>query len=155
MNGTTVLIIALIGAVWLLVITIMLLKMVTRYNRLTKGIRKKELRELLEHVNRKLIKQQQSLDNIEGWIKRIEINGKSHIQKVGFIRFNPFTDTGGNQSFCLSILDGDENGIVLSSLHSREQTRIYAKAITKGKTEGLELSNEEKRSIEQAKASKK
>src|SRR4030067_3702171 len=118
MNGTTVLIIALIGAVWLLVITIMLLKMVTRYNRLTKGIRKKELRELLEHVNRKLIKQQQSLDNIEGWIKRIEINGKSHIQKVGFIRFNPFTDTGGNQSFCLSILDGDENGIVLSSLHS-------------------------------------
>ena len=147
------LLITFIGTIWLLVVTILLFKMVIRYDRLTKGIKKKELRELLENTNRKLTNQQEMLDEIESWVKKLEMDGKSHIQKVGFIRFNPFTDTGGNQSFCLSILDGEENGIVISSLHSREQTRIYAKAITKGKTDELELSNEEKRSIDQAKAS--
>src|SRR4030042_4224758 len=129
MNETIQLLITFIGTIWLLVVTILLFKMVIKYDRLTKGIKKKELRELLENANRKLTNQQQMLDEIESLVKKLEMDGKSHIQKVGFIRFNPFTDTGGNQSFCLSILDGEENGIVISSLHSREQTRIYAKDI--------------------------
>ena len=75
---------------------------------------------------------------------------KSHLQKMGFVRFNPFNDTGGDQSFCLAILDGNNNGIVISSLHNRDQTRIYAKRITKGRIEGAEFSKEEKRAFEDA-----
>lgn len=75
---------------------------------------------------------------------------KSHLQKMGFVRFNPFNDTGGDQSFCLAILDGHDTGIVISSLHSREQTRIYAKRIVAGKTEGVELSREEAEALNRA-----
>ena len=75
---------------------------------------------------------------------------KSHLQKMGFVRFNPFNDTGGDQSFCLAILNGHDTGIVISSLHSREQTRIYAKRIVAGKTEGVELSREEAEALNRA-----
>ena len=75
---------------------------------------------------------------------------KSHLQKLGFVRFNPFNDTGGDQSFCLAILNGHDTGIVISSLHSREQTRIYAKRIVAGKTEGVELSREEAEALNRA-----
>jgi hypothetical protein len=75
---------------------------------------------------------------------------KSHLQKMGFVRFNPFNDTGGDQSFCLAILDGHDHGIVISSLHSREQTRIYAKQIVAGKPQGVELSREEAEAVTRA-----
>ncbi len=76
--------------------------------------------------------------------------GKFHIQKVGLLRFNPFKETGGDQSFILSLLDKQDNGIVLSGLYSRTGMRWYAKKIKEGK--GLEhtLSEEEKEAIRQA-----
>ena len=127
--------------------------MVLRYQRLTAGIKSKELRELLEDANRRLEEQKKVTEEIQKWIKLLEKDAESHIQKIGFIRFNPFTDTGGNQSFCLALLDKQNNGIIISSLHSREQTRTYAKAIKNGKTEGLELSKEEKETLNKAKSS--
>ena len=76
---------------------------------------------------------------------------KSHIQKVGFVRFNPFPQTGGDQSFSLSLLDENDNGFVLSSLHSRDTTRFYAKTIKNGQGDGYELSKEEKKAIKNSK----
>ena len=49
-------------------------------------------------------------------------------QRIGLVRFNPFEDTGGNQSFALALLDGRGDGFVVSSLHARTGTRVYAKA---------------------------
>jgi hypothetical protein len=76
---------------------------------------------------------------------------KSHIQKIGFVRFNPFPQTGGDQSFCLSLLDETDTGFVLSSLHSRDLTRFYAKTIKNGKADGYQLSKEERKAIQNAK----
>lgn len=64
------------------------------------------------------------------------------IQHVGLVRFNPFEDTGGNQSFALALLDANADGIVLSSLHSRTTTRVYVKAILAGRSDA-QLSAEE------------
>ncbi len=72
-------------------------------------------------------------------------------QRVGLVRFNPFEDTGGNQSFALALLDAEGNGWVLSSLHSRNGTRVYAKAIRGGRSEAA-LSDEESSAIKQASA---
>ena len=56
--------------------------------------------------------------------------------RVGLVRFNPFEgDTGGNQSFALALLGGRGDGFVVSSLHARAVTRMYAKAITAGSSE--------------------
>lgn len=72
-------------------------------------------------------------------------------QRVGLVRFNPFEDTGGNQSFALALLDAEGNGLVLSSLHARSGTRVYAKAIREGRSDAA-LSEEETAAIKQATA---
>ena len=69
--------------------------------------------------------------------------------RVGLVRFNPFEDTGGNQSFALALLDGRGDGFVVSSLHARAGTRVYAKAIARGTSEAA-LSTEESEAVRQA-----
>ncbi len=77
---------------------------------------------------------------------------KLAVQKVSMVRFNPFGDTGGNMSFVLALLDGQNNGILISSLHGREGTRIYAKALEKG-ISNVPLTEEEKSAISKAQSS--
>lgn len=85
-----------------------------------------------------------------------EISNKIHtlaqrsVHKVGIIRFNPFKDIGGDQSFAIALLDGKNSGIVISSLHTREGTRIYSKPITKGESEKYTLTDEERSAIKSA-----
>lgn len=71
------------------------------------------------------------------------------IKKVGVIRFNPFNNTGGDQSFALALLDSNNSGIVISSLYLREGTRIYAKPIKELKS-SYPLSKEEEEAINKA-----
>ena len=72
----------------------------------------------------------------------------SSIQKVGFIRFNPFQDTGGDNSFMLILLDRNDTGVLLSSLYMREGARLYAKSIENGKAKHV-LSAEEHKLLEE------
>jgi hypothetical protein len=69
--------------------------------------------------------------------------------RVGLVRFNPFEDTGGNQSFALALLDGRGDGFIVSSLHARTGTRLYAKAVAGGASETA-LSEEESEALRQA-----
>jgi hypothetical protein len=71
--------------------------------------------------------------------------------RVGLVRFNPFEDTGGNQSFALAMLDGNGDGFVVSSLHARAVTRLYAKSVSGG-TSDAALSDEEGEALRQAMA---
>lgn len=73
-----------------------------------------------------------------------------NLQKIGFIRFNPFNDAGGSISFVVALLDAQDNGVVISSLHGREGNRMYAKEITKGVSKS-QLTEEEQEAIKQAK----
>lgn len=74
----------------------------------------------------------------------------SSIQKVGLFRYNPFDDLGSDQSFSLSILDSQNSGVILTSLHHRNFTRIYAKPVKNGDGDSITLSNEEKSAIVKA-----
>jgi uncharacterized protein DUF4446 len=56
----------------------------------------------------------------------------SVIRHVGLVRFSPFHDTGGDQSFALALLDGERNGVVVTGLHARTDSRLYAKPIERG-----------------------
>lgn len=77
----------------------------------------------------------------------LESISRVSVQKMGFLRFNPFQDTGGDQSFVLVLLDRGHNGVVVSSLYSREGMRLYAKEISGGKSK-QPLSEEEKKVLE-------
>jgi hypothetical protein len=74
-------------------------------------------------------------------------NEKSNGVKVNILRFNPFEDIGGDQSFVLAILNDDNNGAIITSLHNRDITRIYAKPIKNGQGDNITLSKEEKLAI--------
>ncbi len=95
----------------------------------------------------------QSLDDVRDRLPRIEEVARRSVQHVGLVRFSPFEDTGGQQSFALALLDGAADGIVVSSLHSRQQTRIYLKAISAGRSEA-NLSAEESEALRRASASR-
>ncbi len=74
------------------------------------------------------------------------------VQRTGLVRFNPFEDTGGNQSFALAMLDARGDGFIVSSLHSRGSTRIYAKTVTRGAAD-VALSTEENEALRMATSS--
>lgn len=98
---------------------------------------------LVTTLNKELKKTEDRLE------KLIELN-KNNIQKIGFVRFNPFDDAGGNISFAISLLDDKGNGVVISSLHGREGTRMYAKSVRNSRSES-KLTTEEEQAIEKAK----
>jgi hypothetical protein len=82
-------------------------------------------------------------------IERIKKDSEIHFQKMGLVRFNPFSEIGGDQSFSLAILDKNDNGAVITSYYSRENNRVYAKPLKKGKSSYV-LTKEEKKAIEKA-----
>lgn len=88
------------------------------------------------------------LEEIEPRLKLVEEISQISVQKVGFLRFNPFQDTGGDNSFVLVMLDRENNGVLINSLYLREGIRLYAKKIEAGKTR-QQLSEEEKKVLEE------
>jgi Protein of unknown function (DUF4446) len=64
--------------------------------------------------------------------QQLEREVNSGIRRVGLVRFSPFDDTAGDQSFALALLDADSTGVIVSSLHARTCTRVYAKSVTRG-----------------------
>lgn len=73
-----------------------------------------------------------------------------HVQKIALKRYNPYQDTGGDQSFSVALLDGHNNGIVITSLHNRTGTRVFAKSVKGGKEDKFQFSEEEKAVVAEA-----
>ncbi len=80
---------------------------------------------------------------------QLEEKAPLNVQHVGIVRFNPFADKGGDQSFAVALLDDHADGVVLNGLHSRNDTRVYAKPIVGG-TSTYPLTGEEKEAISRA-----
>ena len=136
-----------IATVWLLALTFFLVRLVLHYQALTKGVGKKDLISALNHFIAKTGANEEALAALKDQLESEIIANRLHLQRIGFKRFNPFTDTGGDQSFILSLLDENGAGVVISSLHSRENTRVYAKDIKDGNCPDQVLSKEEQQVI--------
>ncbi|MCA9349787.1 DUF4446 family protein [Candidatus Saccharibacteria bacterium] len=113
------------------------------------GGEKTDLRHQLEQYSSEVQKCLDQLDQLAGYTAKLHKQIQTSSQKIGLIRFNPFKDTGGDQSFCLTILDAHNTGYCLSSIHTRSGTRVYCKEIQKGKSLH-HLSEEEQASITKA-----
>lgn len=122
--------------VWLLVISIFIVRIYILFKNLTKGVEEDLSKKGFAEVKKRL--------------DLLESDSKNHIQKVGLVRFNPFGDLGGDHSFSLAILDDEESGIIFTSLHTRDRTRVYMKEIKNGKSE-YDLSAEEVKALTRAK----
>ena len=99
----------------------------------------KEILECLENLEKDFGKMSQDLEIL----KR---ENQLSVKRVGMVRFNPFREVGGDQSFSLALLDDDNSGVVITSLYIREGNRVYGKPIKEGKSE-YSLSSEEKEAL--------
>ncbi len=106
---------------------------------------------ILEHA--KNVKElDRDIQDLYGISNQIHGLASKSIHKVGIVRFNPFKDLGGDQSFSVAFLDGENTGVVISSLHTREGNRVYSKPVEKGKAVKYPLTEEEKKAIRRADA---
>jgi len=96
---------------------------------------------------RELDREIQELFEISNRLREL---GMKSIHKTAVMRFNPFKEVGGNQSFCVALLDGKNSGVVITSLHTREGTRVYSKPVVAGLETNFPLTEEEKTTIAQA-----
>jgi hypothetical protein len=120
-----------------------------RINQITGGVESGDLEEILSHHLETVHGVSRDLDELTARLAIVESAARHHFTKQGLVRFNPFPDTGGNQSFALVLLDESDDGVIVSSLHSRTGTRIYAKAVNAGKAD-TSLSTEEQEAIDEA-----
>jgi len=124
-------------------------KLGRRLEALTQGSDDASLEAVLGQSLERVRKAVGEVDTLAARTAVVERDLLSAFGRVGLVRFNPFEDTGGNQSFALALLDGRGDGFVVSSLHARAGTRVYAKAIAGGTTEAA-LSDEESEALRQA-----
>lgn len=110
----------------------------------------RDIRKKFEEVLKQTLSFGQDLDKLKEYLSEIDKLGVGHIQRVELFRYNPYDDTGGDQSFTLAMLDKKGNGIVLTSLHARSGTRVFAKPILLGRGAKHQLSDEEEKAIEGA-----
>jgi hypothetical protein len=139
-----------VASVVLLILVVFLARRTGRLRRrldaLTRGEDGRSLDAVLDAHLDKLFAVARDVDELAARSAVVESAGRRAIQRVGMVRFNPFEDTGGNQSFALALTDSKGNGVVISSLHSRTGTRVYAKAIADGRSDGA-LSDEEQQAL--------
>jgi len=141
--------VTVVFAVWLVAITVAFFLHKRFLNRLVKEVGEKDLKKILGKLLKNQKQTEKALKEIGKELKYLVEDGKLHVQKIGIVRFNPFREIGGDHSFSMAVLDGGNTGVILTGLHTRERTRIYVKAVNKGKAE-RDLSDEEKKAIDRA-----
>lgn len=89
---------------------------------------------------------------LESYLATVEKRVRKSVQSVHTVRFNPWQGSGdgGNQSFATAFLNEEGDGVILSSLYSRDHVSIFGKPVKKHSTEH-ELSDEERRAVDEAK----
>ncbi len=134
---------------WLIALQIQFLILGKKIKIFLKGKKVKDFEEVVSEQIKRIVKIEKDLEDINKWNEKLQGVCDIAITKVGVVRFNPFNDVGGDQSFVIALLDSKNSGVVISSLYSREGTRIYAKPIVDGDSK-YNLSDEEKEAIKKA-----
>jgi hypothetical protein len=126
-----------------------------RQNTLFKGKGAKDLEAVIVQQAEDLAAMDKDIHELFEISNRIHRLAFSGVHKVGVLRFNPFKEVGSNQSFSIALLDGKNSGAIISSIHTREGSRVYAKPILNGDSEAFPLTEEEKQAILLAQKSQK
>jgi len=139
----------LLALVVFISINIKLSKMNKRYRKMMQGMDGQNIESLL----------MMHIDDVQRAMKKVDALGLEYqrlsgiadncVQNVGIVRFNAFEDTGSDLSFAIALLDANNNGVIISSIFGRSESRTYAKPITDGKSPYF-LSEEENQALSKA-----
>jgi hypothetical protein len=134
----------------ILVLAVFVFRANTRVSQLLQGKDSQNMEDTFKY----LIEEAKRMNDNQVIIEKTLHNLNARIRKslTGFktIRFNPFPESGGNQSFAIAFVNEEGDGLIISSLYSRERTSVFAKPISKFKSE-YELTAEEKKALDEAK----
>lgn len=133
----------LIGAVWIFVTE-------KRLKRFFLGKKAKDLEDTIIMLETEIKNLSKARESIEKELSVMNAKLKKSIRGLEVIRFNPFPDQGSNQSFAIGMLNEENDGLVVSSLYSRDRMSVFAKPIKNGQSP-YELSVEEKEALQKAK----
>ena len=137
----------------LVIVVLWLIKIEIRLNRIFSGKKAKDLEDVILDTKTQLKKLNVSKNEIEEYLETVEKRLRESVQGISTVRFNPFKDSGSNQSFATAFINQKGNGVVISSLYSRERVSIFAKPITNGAST-YELTDEEKKAVKEASIAK-
>lgn len=124
-------------------------KLMQRITQLTQGKNGIQLEQVIKENNATLLDLKEKINNQEEKLIALKKDAMNNIQNIGVVRFNPFKETGGSQSFAIALTDKKKNGVIISSLYARERINVFAKPIHNGDSE-YTLTEEEKSAIIQS-----
>ena len=138
--------------IWFLISSTQIFKLRKRFRVIFEGAKAADLEGVLSEEIKRRKKIERDLKLFHDDYKETKAMSAKSIQRIGVVRFNPFKDTGGNQSFVICLLDSKNDGFIISSLFTRDGSRFYTKPIEKGAS-NYALSAEEKEAIKKATSS--
>jgi len=145
-----IIVIILLGLiVWNVFLYFWILKIKRKMKIFLKGKKVKDIEEVVFEQLKRMQGIEKDIKALSRWNKDLQKMCDISITRVGVVRFNPFKDTGGDQSFVIALLDSNNSGVILSSLYTREGTRVYTKPVEKGKSK-YNFTKEEEQAIKQA-----
>jgi len=134
-----------------LMVTTMLLW--RRISKLTRGKAGTSLETTINENNRLITGIKDEVAALTDRVSFLEKDARMNLQNVGVVRFNPFKETGGSQSFAVALTDKDRNGVVISSIYARDRMSVFAKPLSQG-TSTYTLTKEEQEAIKQSSINK-
>jgi hypothetical protein len=153
MLGTAALALAVVLGVLVILLVVRLGRVERQMRALTRGAgpgaSSLSLGEVIARQGERLESVREQTESLRITVTALDAAVTGSVQNVGLVRFNPFQDTGGDQSFALALLDKRGDGVVISSLHTRTSTRMYARPIKAGAANSS-LSGEEAQAVQQA-----
>lgn len=143
------LILTIIAIVWVSMLTGFFIWFYLSLKNIIKDSKDKNFLKTFKNIEELQQKNLKDILNLNLDLDSFKKQSKLNIQRVGLTKYNPFKETGGNNSFSLVLLDGNKNGIIITSLHTRERTRLYLKEVKLGKPV-IELSEDEAKALKEA-----
>jgi hypothetical protein len=146
--AATILLIVILG-IAVLRLNARLNRLMGQYQRLMRGSTSNNLADVLDGHLARVEAATQLTTSLEARCDQLDAHLDQAIQNIGIVRFNPFSDSGGDQSFSVALLDARGDGLVVTSYFGRAESRIFAKPVTRGQSK-YQLTEEEQAAIEQA-----
>jgi hypothetical protein len=131
------------------IIYIQVRRLQKKYNQLLKGSDKKNIGELFDEYFEKIDDLESVREDLRGEIEEIKALAAAGIHHIGIVRYSAYDDVGGDLSFSVALLDGDYSGVLITSIFGRDESRTYAKPITRGES-SYKLAYEEQEAIRRA-----
>ena len=135
--------------IWLATLEFRLMRLTKTLRMLFTGRTGADLEAVLREYMERMDRTDETIKAFNARATDIERKAPYNVSHVGVVRFNPFADKGGDQSFAVALLDDHGDGVVFSGLHSRTEVRVYAKPIVGGAST-YPLTNEEAEAINRA-----